>query len=176
MAVECNSLLLARRLICCWGGCFVSTVLRLARGLAAAAATGATGQGTTPLVVHHEHADIWDLLQRKAARALTSAIALTHRGLSTTIAMQKGRMCEVVPDLEDPPPERTQEPCLNFLTAWVLRSLCRTLTSSRGLIPSYENECRQDCLAGQFREASGFRISRPRGFCPCSQEAGCAHG
>ena len=86
-------------------------------------------------------------MQCGAARALTTAIALTSRGLSTTIALQKGRLYEDVPDLEERPP-KGPEPSLNFLTARMLRSLCRTLTSSRGLMPSHENECRLNCLAG----------------------------
>ena len=133
-----------------------ATVSRLTRGHLAAAAAEATGQGTTPLDVHWEHGDVLDLLHNavwgsQGTDHCNSSDKSRPQYYHRKFEMQKCRLYEDVLDLEErppPPPPKGPEPRLNFLTARILRSLCRTLTSSRGLMPSHENECRLDCLAG----------------------------
>ena len=136
-----------------WDGCFVSTGLRLAGGLTAAssAGDGAAGRVTCQLDghLHDEDVRVRDLLYgasvQRAARATTTATALTSRGPST-IAIHTGRIYEDIP-LSRTPRERTGWSSISSFSQPRYSGLCRTLTLTLSL-RMHKSECRMDCLAG----------------------------
>ena len=123
-----------------WGGCFVSTGLRLAGGLAAAssAGAGAAGRVTCQLDGHLHDEDV-------RVRDLLYGASVQCRGPGT-IAIHTGRIYEDIP-LSRTPRERTGWSSVSSVSHPRNSGLCLTLTLTLGL-PMHKSECRMDCLAG----------------------------